>query len=201
MIEKVKLGIWDYFVYLMVGGAAFLLIVVHCTLKGSLTIEQIEKTPSGVAVLLLLFLFLLLGMLIEPVANLVFKIVTRWNDLGFKKWDDEIEKLEQEAKLYVPKGVWAEMIFLFAKNWVLNNGDPSEFNAFLSKYGFYRSIAFLFFLNTFVSLALYWGWIGGIVGIINILFARLYAYRSSVFYRHMSLTIYSQFIHGHAEVK
>jgi hypothetical protein len=75
MIEKIKLGVWNYFVCLMTGLTVLLIVTMHCVLKGVLIIEQVLKVPSIVLVTLLVFTLLLLGMLVEPVANLLFKLI------------------------------------------------------------------------------------------------------------------------------
>ena len=205
MVEKVKLGIWDYFVYLMTGLAVLLIITMHCVLKGVLTIEQVLKVPAAALVTLLVLSLLLLGMLVEPVANLLFKLIEnkpkQWRDkLGLKSWDLEIKKMESEAQKHAPRAIQGTT-FPFAKNWVLNNGDYSEFQAFLSKYGFYRSITFVFALNAIATIVIHWV-LWGLAGLIlNVVLASLFYYRASVFYRHMSVSIYNQFIQGHCSEK
>jgi len=200
MIEKIKLGIWDYFVYLMTGTALLLIVAIHCLLRGVLTVDQVLEFPAAILVALLLIALLLLGMLVEPIANFLCKLIEKkprkWRDeLGFKKWDGQISGMKSEAQKYVPEAIPGTP-FPFAKNWVLNNGDSSEFHAFLSKYGFYRSIAFVFALNAIVSVVVYWMcW--GLVGLlVNTVLAILFYYRASVFYRHMSVSVYNQFIQG-----
>ena len=205
MIEKVKLGIWDYFVYLMTGATVLLIVVMHCVLKGVVSLEQILETPAVALVALLLIALLLLGMLVEPIANLLYKLVEnkpkKWrNELGLKKWDEQIKSMESEAQKYVPEAIQGTP-FPFAKNWVLNNGDYSEFQAFLSKYGFYRSISFVFALNAIATVVIHWV-LWGLVGLIlNVVLASLFCYRAAVFYRHMSVSIYNQFIQGHCSEK
>ncbi len=200
MIEKVKLGVWDYFAYLMTGATVLLIAVMHCVLKGMVSLEQILEIPATTLVALLLIALLLLGMLVEPIANLLYKLIEnkpkKWrNELSLKKWDEQIKSMESEARKYVPEGI-QDTPFPFAKNWVLNNGYSLEFQAFLSKYGFYRSITFVFALNAIVSVVVHWMcW--GLAGLIlNALLAILFYYRASVFYRHISVSIYNQFIQG-----
>jgi len=201
MVENMKLGIWDYFVYLMTGVALFLIIAAHCMLGNALTIEQIMEVPAAVLVTSLVMAFLLLGMLIEPMANLLFKLVASkpntWRDkLGFKQWDRSIEGMEKEARILVPESMQSAT-FAFAKNWVLINGNSSEFQAFLSKYGFYRSIAFVFAVNAIACLVFHWLWQGVSGCVVSALLCVLYSYRASVFYRHMSVSIFNQFVQGH----
>lgn len=202
MIEKTKLGIWDYFVYLMTGMMLLLIIAVHCALEGIVTIKQIMTIPSAALVTLLLLALLLLGMLIEPIANLLFKLLTtypnKWSyELGFEKWKSSIENQEQEAQKFIPELIQSSS-FSFSKNWVLIHGNSSEFQAFLSKYGFYRSISFVFAANAIAFLVMHWGWVGTGGFVASTLLCLLYAYRASVFYHHISISVYNQFIQGHS---
>lgn len=201
MFEKVKLGIWDYFVYLMTGLAVLLIVTMHCVLKGVLALDQVLKVPAAALVTLLVLALLLFGMLVEPAANLLFKLIEnkpkKWGKaLGLRKWDEQIKSMEDEAQKSVPKAIQSTT-FHFAKNWVVNNGNPFEFHAFLSKYGFYRSIAFVFALNAIATVVIHWVWWGLAGLILNVVLASLFYYRASVFYRHMSVSIYNQFIQGH----
>ncbi len=201
MIEKFRLGGWDYFVYLMTGTTLLMIITMHCLLTGVLRIEQALNVPAATLIALLLLALLLTGMLIEPLANLPYKLIKnkpgKWRDeLGFRKWDEQIEDLKKETRKCVPE-VNNDTVFQFAKNWALNHGNATEFFAFLSKYGFYRSSAFVFTLNAIATLFIYWFWWGAAGFVLNILLAILFSNRASVFYRHMSVSIYSQFIQGH----
>lgn len=200
MVEKVKIGLWDYFVYLMTGTTVLLLTIMHCFLKGKVSWEQVLKVPGAALVAMLILALLLVGMLIEPIANLLYKLCTtsfkKWGEqLGLKKWREQIAAIETETKVYVPESIH-DSTFVFAKNWVVTHGDYSEFQAFLSKYGFYRSISLVFIVNAVVTLPIHWQWwgIGGVA--LNVILAALYGYRAKIFYHHQSVCVYNQFILG-----
>lgn len=211
MIEKIKLGLWDFFAYILSGGAVGMSVLVHLLILKVVTFEEIMKLPSAVILIIGLLTIIILGLLFEPMSNLIDKlsgllkmhegknwknsIVKNWQDnIGFKKWDGQITATENKARETCP--IDTDYVgFQYCKNYVLKRTGGEQFNSFLGKYGFYRNIYILFVLNI-VSCPIIYSWCfkSIIAMLILILFAILYKNRSKVFYNHMSATVYTQFI-------
>jgi hypothetical protein len=208
MIEKMKLGAWEYFVYMMSGVLVVLIVMLHAF--DPATLWGLKQIPAAVATVISVLALLIIGMLLEPISNITFKIVRHGggltkksrialrNQLGFKSWDVSIENLEKRAGVLVSPAIDGN-VFQFAKAWVLTHGRGEEFYAFLSKFGFYRSVSLIFGVNAVASLCLYdflvHGWW---LALSNILLCLLYYHRSGTFYRHMSVTVFNQFIQGYS---
>jgi len=205
MIEKVKLSLWDFFTYILSGTALLISIMVHCICKGYLPLNIIMDIPFGVSFVLIILVILLCGMVLEPAANLFYKLPSlflndsksRFDEFEFKKWDNKITILEHQAKDLVNEST-KENIFQFCKNWMLVNGVDGQYQAFLGKFGFYRNIAFIFVLNLLAVWLFYNDTLNKLLSsLMLLLFATLYFHRSRIFFRHISITVYSQFISGY----
>ena len=64
MVEKIKLGIWDFFAYVLSGAAVIISVLVHCLCIGTMKLDDLNKTPSVVIATLSLLLILLIGLLL-----------------------------------------------------------------------------------------------------------------------------------------
>lgn len=208
MIEKMKLGAWDYFVYMMSGVLVVLIMMLHAFDRS--TLWGLQKVPAAVSAVISVLALLIIGMLLEPISNITFKIVKHGGGLTkksrialrthlcLKSWDVSITNLENQASALVSPAIEGN-IFQFSKAWVLTHGRGEEFYAFLSKFGFYRSVSLIFGANAVASLCLYdflvHGWW---LTLSSILLCLLYFHRSEIFYRHMSVTVFNQFIQGYS---
>jgi len=200
MIEKTKLSLWDFFVMVLSGFAIVLSVLIHCLLKGVITWKLIFNSSSVLQVTASLLIIILLGLLFEPLANYITKLLTtcpcKYKKLFcFKEWDKSNKALEKKATQNVPKEIKTST-YQYCKNWVTQNTSDDSYMPYLAKYGFYRSISILLFVNSASIPFLYQiGWINMVIIMLVILaFASIYFYRSRVFYRHISVTIYSRFI-------
>ena len=203
MIEKTKLGLWDFFVSALSGYAIIVSVLAHCLFKGVITWEIILNSSVALIAVAGLLTIILAGLLFEPLANYAAKLfivcMYKYSRLfGFKNWDDNIRSLEEKARQDVPEGI-KENTYQYCKNRIIKNASGNAYMPFLAKYGFYRSMFFLLLLNSISIPFIYqFSWIKTMMASLFMLaLALVYLRRSGDFYRHMSVTIYSQFISLH----
>ena len=200
MIEKIKLGLWDFFVSILSGYAIVSSILIHCLLKDVVTWKTIFDSSTVLIAVAGLLTILLAGLLFEPLANYVTKLLTTcpWlysKEYGFKNWDNNIESLKNKARQYIPNGI-EESTYQYCKNWIDQNAPDDSYMPFLAKFGFYRSMSLLVALNAISIPFIYELTLRNIIIVLSsmLLLALVYYRRSSDFYRHISVTIYSRFI-------
>ncbi len=200
MIEKIKLSLWDFFVSILSGYAIVLSILIHCLLKGLITWKAILDSSTVLIPIAGLLTIILVGLLFEPLANYVTKLLTTCprrylKELGLKNWDNNIRYLEQKARQYIPSDIEGS-IFQYCKNWINQNAPDDSYMPFLAKYGFYRSMFILTLLNAISIPFIYQLSLIKTIMVLSsmIILALVYLRRSSDFYRHISITIYSRFI-------
>lgn len=200
MFEKTKLSLWDFFVSMLTGFAIVLSVLVHCLFKGLITWEIILDSSSALIAVAGLLTILLLGLLFEPLANYATKILTTcpYNYpklFGFKTWDDKIKSFEKKASTYIPEEIEGDT-YQYCKNWLQQNASDVFYMSFLAKYGFYRSMFFLLLLNGICTPFMYQHSCIKTVVISSSMFALALVYlrRGGDYYRHISATVYLQFI-------
>lgn len=200
MFEKTKLSLWDFFVSTLSGFAIVLSVIVHCLFKGLITWEIILDSSSVLIAAAGLLTILLLGLLFEPLANYATKILTTcpYNYpklFGFKTWDDKINSFEKKASTYIPEEIEGDT-YQYCKNWLQQNASDVFYMSFLAKYGFYRSMFLLLLLNAIFIPFIYQSFCIKIIILSSFLLvlALVYLHRSGDFHRHMSTTVYLQFI-------
>lgn len=200
MIEKTKLSLWDFFVSILSGHAIMLSILAHCIVKGRITWKMIFDSPTALLAVAGLLTIILAGSLFEPLANYITKLLTTYprkyvKSFGFEAWDSNIRALEMKARQYVPQGI-EESTYQYCKNYLRQNASDDSYVPFLAKYGFYRSMFLLFLLNAISILCIYqFSRIKTIIiSLSMVVLALVYLRRSCDYYRHISTTVYSQFI-------
>lgn len=200
MIEKTKLSLWDFFVAMLSGFAIVISALVHCLFKGLILCETILDLPSVLIAVASLLLVILIGLLFEPLANCITKLLTTCpsdylKSFGFKEWDIDNDSLKEKACQYKPDGITGNT-YQYCKNWLHQNARHDTVMPFLAKYGFYRGMFLLFLLNGISVLFIYqYCWVIRIaIAFPLFLLGLIYLQRSSVFYRHMTATVYLQFI-------
>ena len=200
MIEKTKLSLWDFFVSALSGFGIVLNIVIHCLFLRLTTVDKILQSNPALITVGGLLTIILFGLFFEPLANYVTKLVTTCplkypKEFGFKNWDAEIRTLEKKACEYIPEGLEGST-YQYCKNWLLQNAADPSYMPFLAKYGFYRSMSFLLFLNCVSTPFIYQHDLLITVLISSSIFALALVYwrRAGDFYRHMSTTVYLRFI-------
>jgi len=163
MVDKVKLGLWDFFAYVLSGAVVIFSVITHCLCKGIIQWKYLQEMPSAISAILSLLGVLLVGLMIEPVSNIYEKIIpilmtlckgkvwnkrvlselkSNWSNLEFSNWDKEIDKRKQEAQKSIENNFIGNP-FQFCKNWVLQYGNSEQFQSSLAKFGFYRNLSFI----------------------------------------------------------
>lgn len=154
MIEKIRISLWDIFTFFMTG--VFFVIIVFLFLKmdGSipkidLFYEKLLKIPTTYIVVVMPILSILLGLLIEPLANFFDryfgKYVFFWiktKNKKQKKDDITIEKHIKE-KCLGDLNMKIEEPFSLCKEYVETKQLSTTFMVFLARYGFYRNCSFI----------------------------------------------------------
>lgn len=213
MIDKVKVSVWDFFVYILIGNVTIVSVVVHCLVFKQFTFQQMISSSIALTTIIAILLMFILGLMIEPISNLLSKvycllnvnlgegfccrIMKKWKEtLSFSQWDKDIKTLSVEASKYIPEGVTCNH-YQYCKNYILQKGDGSLFNSFLAKFGFYRNLFFIMLLNSLLCCFLY----SSHYNFLILLWSLVYLHRSRMFYRHMSMTVYNQFISLHESLE
>ncbi len=197
MFSRVKMSFWDFFVNLQSGFTVVFLVVVTLLATHTIQISVFKDIPVVLSGFLFVMLLWLIGMLLEPFANCMNKIIPfKWKtikeDFGFKGWDVQIKHLEKRAVQYAKEE--EANIYQYAKNMVIANNKADDFNIFLGRFGFYRNHSCIFVIYGIVVFFVFPGKQALWLAVISFLFSAIYYHRSCIFYRHMSVTVYSQFI-------
>ena len=206
MVNKVQLSFWDFFCCILTGFATLVCVTTHLLLKDIITLEMLQKIPSAIQLIFITLLLMLLGLLIEPFINFLDKIIKSsfqfsFDCLRIKPWKDKVNELEIKAKEYCPNNI-DNNIFQYCKNWLLKHGEPSQYNTFLAKHGFYKQTLYLFLFNALtVGIIDERFWKNWLVITSFIIMAFINYYRSQVFYIHISETVYTQFIFNYHNIE
>ncbi len=198
MFEKGKLSFWDIGTYLTVGCFASVVAAFYLFYGLSISFPNWVKDLkdfSGSLVIVVPIAFLLVGMLIEPIANWLVKYVEM---LDFFK-PREIrhkESLVNIVKKHLPYcEVESANLYRFCKAVVELKFQNSSHDIFLARFGFYRSmsvlLALIFIVNFFVfkcnSLNIIFNALTGF-------FAYIFLKRSQVFKNHMEEAVYYNYL-------
>jgi len=163
VIEKIRISLWDIFSFFLTG-----LVIVSWFLAleswlGDLQIKEIAKflstVPASVSLFLAPLALTALGMIFEPISNYFDRLI---NSFWFKVFQKkEKHKKEEEALkniiidnyLGALKGKISNPYHI-CKEYLETNELSTTFMVFLSRYGFYRNIAFLMILSIIAVLAI-----------------------------------------------
>lgn len=198
MIKKIDIGLWDIFVTFGSGLLVLLLLVTDILLFGEnpKDLLWIKEIPSTIFIFVIIPTIFVLGALVDAVAiwledNLLKKL---FKTIELSEREKKLELLikqkymEKEVKGLVEPGFWC-------KNFLVQNGIETPILVFLSKYGFYRSMAFVFYLNIFVIAFLY-GLNSSILILmfISLVLGVVCTKRSHKFYCHMNRTAFVNYL-------
>ena len=197
MLSKIKMSGWDFFVHLQSVFTVVILVFVTLLATHTIPISIFKDIPVTLSIFLFVMLLWLIGMLLEPFANCMHKITSfKWkiikDNFEFKTWDARIKQLEENAVMYAEDE--KSNIYQYAKNMLIANNKADDFNVFLGRFGFYRNHSCIFIVYGVVALFAFPYKYALPVAVISFLSSAIYLYRSEVFFRHMSVTVYSQFI-------
>jgi len=197
MFEKGKLSFWDIGTYLMIGCFSFIIIIGYLFLEFGLPLKKwlIDfKDFSGSVVILLPIIFILLGMLIEPLANTVAKYVEKIPFLAPKENKNKNKLIELISKSLPDEYQDKDNPYRFCKAIVELKSPNSNHEIFLSRFGFYRSLSFIFISITILNLFLlnYCSLLAS--SILSISLSVIFLKRSQTFLVHMSNSVFYNYI-------
>ncbi|GAB3371513.1 hypothetical protein GCM10027431_20470 [Lysobacter rhizosphaerae] len=152
MVEKIRLSLWDVFTFFMVGFLAILaataLLSLRITGFHDSLFSALKAAPAALSLSALAVACTLLGMLIEPFANFVNRYflskIFAWNRVSsdLKSDDAVIRDFVAQNCLGALSGKIQNPYHL-CKDYVEYKQSGPTVMIFLSRFGFYRSCAFI----------------------------------------------------------
>ena len=199
MIEKIRIELWDIFVYFVTG----IIVIINFYLIDKTVVQKLiylvnELNIHSVIVLIFVIIIpLVIGYLIEPFANIYGKAIYPF--FWFKKiknWGEKIEKQLPLIKKKIPDINEDDNIYHYCLNYITQKNIMSPSMAFLSKFGFYRNLSLIFFLNFLYCIYLIFtvSHYYLIAFFILLFLSQFYYYRSLQFYNHLTQTVYQNFL-------
>lgn len=147
MLEKVNLSLWDVGAYLIIGFFVSIITLTYCFIKNvidPLVFFAEIRNYSAILVILMPICFLFLGMTIEPFANLAVKKIEKTSFFKAKESRNKDKLISIiEASLPDPK-LKDVNIYKYCKAVLENKSPNSKHEIFLARFGFYRSLSFIF---------------------------------------------------------
>jgi hypothetical protein len=207
VIDKIQLTLWDWLVYFLSGFLLIIVVILNLAIYQNNFLENfsIYKDSLFTNLFVLFLLCILSGMLIEPLGNLIEKLQFTLQNL-FPKISpyEKVNKREKEIRETYEKLIKLEIntqsreipdLYHWAKNYLLQNNINTSYMVFLSKFGFYRNVGCIFYLNIFIVIALHpLTVLSVLITICSFLLGLLYFYRSRKFFNDLSLTVYQNFL-------
>lgn len=205
MVEKIRLTLWDIFIFFLTGFLIAVILISSLLLLGiyefNAFVNLIKELPSSILLVLAPLLFTLIGMLIEPIANYFDKYILKyllwWVDKQTDLNSEEEKILENEIKNKYLGSLNGKIDrpFSICKEYVETKQLSTTFMIFLSRYGFYRNLSFITF-TTGLALAIHISdkINSSIVMIVAYFLAAVFKKRSADFYSYMAPAIYRAFL-------
>lgn len=149
MLEKISFTLWDIGAYLIIGFYSTVVILLYCFAANYLTPETLleeSKNHSSLLIILTPIIFLSIGMMIEPIANWTTKKlekITIFKPRGSRKK----EKLIALIKIKLDNSEITNIdTYKYCKAVLELNNPNSNHEIFLARFGFYRSLSFIFMI-------------------------------------------------------
>lgn len=155
MIDKIKLSIWDIFTFFTTGAILIGNFYLYFPDFFSNEVEQLSLIKSEfILFVVLIIISYLVGILFEPICNKIFWLIRKIiNPKRVRTLKKESDLLETRVKLMIDEKFDFKNeeldYFQIARLNAIQNGKPNNFMAFLTKYGFYRSITIIILINIF----------------------------------------------------
>jgi len=154
MIEKIRISLWDVFTFFMTGVFTVIAVLLFFKMNGSIpkvsSIFEISiKIPATYIIVVIPILLILLGLLIEPLANFFDryfgKYVFFWIKTKNKKQKPDETKIEEyiKEKCLGDLNMKIDNPFSLCKEFVETKQLSTTFMVFLARYGFYRNCSFI----------------------------------------------------------
>jgi hypothetical protein len=207
MIEKIRLSLWDIFSFFLTGFLAMAITLAFFIGRGVYPIAKfladLKDFPVAITLAAAPLAFTLIGMLIEPIANLldraaVDKVYRRFGPKARRRRSSEEEELladEIHTKYLGSLNGRVKNPYHLCKEYVETKQLSTSFMVFLSRYGFYRNCTFLALLSIIPLSLLLRPWWVNVLGDLGLLFvAVIFKGRSEDYYSYMAPTVYRAFL-------
>lgn len=204
MIEKIRVSLWDVYTFFLSGFLLVAMLLGHLLFYDILTTEvlttYILNLPTALSILALPLAFTLLGLLIEPPANYFDSLVLKrvWSFFFKKKkkhkGEQEILKELIRTKYLGSLNGKVEDPYAICKEYVETNDLSTTFMVFLSRYGFYRNVAFLCFIFGVLNIFLCEGWLNrALVLAVFLSMVMVFKHRAEDFFSYMAPSVFRCF--------
>lgn len=211
MVEKVRLTLWDIFSFFLTGFLLAIIIsfiiVIYTEVTFNNYIVFLNNLSSSILLVLGPLLLILMGVVIEPLANYcdkyIFKYLFSWVNKQRDVHCNEEKVLEKIIKKYYlgKLGKKIDNPFHMCKEYVETKQLSTTYMTFLSRYGFYRNCSFLmFFFGIIVSL-IECNNMSFFIFLFTYLLTSLFKKRSQDFYSYMAPSVYRAFLIDKVEWK
>jgi hypothetical protein len=210
MVEKIRVSLWDIFSFFFTGFLATLVLVVFFVIYGSLALKELFNTlstfPAVITLAALPLAFTLLGMVIEPFANYVDKVLELKYILG---WVSKLKEKHNSEEISEEKFLKDEIRnkymgylngkidnpFAICKEYVETKQLSATFMVFLSRYGFYRNCAFISIASGVAVLFFSATWYDGTLAfLILVVASAVFKLRAKDFYSYQAPAVYRAFL-------
>jgi hypothetical protein len=205
MIEKIRISLWDVFTFFMTG--FFVLVCFSIVVPSSgllvepmLYFDKIGKLPTTFVIVVAPILLMLMGLLIEPVANYFERyfgnILYFWLNIKGDKEDENtaiMERYIKEEGLGDLSGKINKPYFL-CKEYVETKQLSTTFMVFLARYGFYRNCCLITLVSGVYYFANNSGLTAWVVLLSTYFFSALLKKRADEFYSYQAPAVYSAFL-------
>jgi hypothetical protein len=188
-----RINFWHYYVNFQIGIITIFNIIIFLIVLDEVEINTFIMYISSLKVysfILLLFISMFLGELIDHISNTIYKL----------KFIKHYYKPKTKNKYFnlcrknIPKEIEDSEIYSYCKDYLIQKNINSNFSDFLGKYGFLRGISFIMFINSimFIGFTIYlknfklilFSIIFGIIGFIILSRCKdFYIYQSSTVFR------------------
>lgn len=155
MLEKMSFTLWDIGAYLIIGFYSTVVIFSYCFATNYLSPEiflEESKNHSSLLIILTPIIFLSLGMIIEPIANWTNKQLEKINifkPAGSRKKDNLLSLI---AKKLDNPDITSINTYKYCKAVLELKNPNSNHEIFLARFGFYRSLSFIFMTLPIINL-------------------------------------------------
>jgi hypothetical protein len=207
MKDILKLSLWDAFAFYVSGAAIILNIVSHLLLYDQISMKLISQVPTSFMAVLAVVVPLLAGLLFEPFANVVggfffWVMVGGRGRLGLTQFfkpdptNDPNSVMQAEIRSGIPQQIRENMnAFHWAKDFMAQEKIANSYMTFISKFGFYRNMACLAFVNALFIIPFYGSSTKTIfVFLLFSVAGMTYAWRCRMFASHLSDPIYRHYL-------
>lgn len=205
MIEKIRISLWDVFTFFMTGVFAVIAILLFFKMNGSIPkigsiFEILIKIPATYIVVVMPILLILLGLLIEPLANFFDRYFGKYVFFWIKTKNKQQKPDEVKVEEYIKEkclgdlNMKIEKPFSLCKEFVETKQLSTTFMVFLARYGFYRNCSFIVMSTGIFAFMEANGCAAVTWLIVSYFFSGLLKKRADEFYSYQATAVYNAFL-------